>query len=740
MADDFERLSYENRFVRNLAQTVEGAECFAPFVALETENNLLTGTFSEAEITEMLSAIITGAEITYPEKSHQVYANFLKMIHCPPELDPEAGCVKYSPTASFVHYSPNHPDSDIVPAGYLWSSWMRFGRLDTIFPNWLDDWLQGLIEDFTGYNANDVLCNIASFPINSVEAFLANGGIFPSFEIHVSGTGTIEIEFLSFPLGGRACVKLDSAPNIADLFGLSILDPNTLYVDTNRDLLSFPPEENVSSTIKVDVETVGDHILYVVFVPIVDDSLAFIGLGGGIRSVELCGFEEIAEVGIEAIVWADCALSYTIDGVPTQIVTAEEIQACLDFTGVGGSGSSRNGLALDLMGSYFNAAAIQTNSTTYVDADVNLDQDFTMTESGNVVSAWYIPQATKGTSGTGTFRLVLDGVSGSQEVDVAQVGSAQGIWVLGHWIDVAEGNHTITLQFKSSSAANVVISADHETTWRVQVFSPVESTFLQDVRIEAGELQKKIGGVWYDVVTSFADIIADLQTAINAAQSTANTAITTANNAETVAIAANNKAQFAVDTNETQDMQIGVLQTNDAFQDSRLDALEECCDTVEASIAGLQAQIDAINTELGSLSDEVAGLGIWSEQFVFVSGMQGWNSTGEWNSGVGFIVGSGNEVLNYPFTTIQGGIVEKLLIKVQSITSGDMILQVEMNGDNPTPLQLPVNASSLNNIHQVIGAPAEYTISILMPGTGIFGGGDYAVVAIVVMGSGENPF
>jgi len=572
-------LAWDNQFHEEITQTVVGSDCITiPLPQIDPDVNAITLNLTAIELREMLSSIQIGAEWAYPDKSQQILFNFMRGLICPPELDPNAACTRYSATSAFVQYSPNHPDSQIVPAGYISPAWVRFGTFDSIFPDWIDQWLQGIINDFTGYVPSDVLCNIGSFPANTVEAFLSNGGIFPSFEIHVTGTGTIEIEFLSFPLGGRACIKLDSPPNIIDLLTGGILDSATLYVDTNRDLFSFPPEENVASTIKVDIDTVGNHILYVVFVPVIDDTLLFIGLGGGVRSIELCGFEEIANVGIESVIWDNCELKTVSGGVETLVATAAQIQACLDFSGIGAGGGG--GIAAYYDGSYRLTAQIATNSNVFIDADAaNISELIYLDNPSTVVAAFYVPQFTKGTSGLGSLQLAAPVLSGGMVID-AVGGSAlvQGVWVLGQW-DLPAGENEIRLQIKSNTGANAVLANQMTISWQVWVFTDQDLAFVQDIRIEAGELQKKINGVWLNVVDSLAAIVSSLQSQVTAAASTANTALTTANGA----VAVNNTQHTRLVSLESHDAiiwpQVPVWNTTLADHDARLDALESAPST-----------------------------------------------------------------------------------------------------------------------------------------------------------------
>jgi hypothetical protein len=68
-----------------------------------------------------------------------------------------------------------------------------------------------------------------------------------------------------------------------------IFDPNSAIIDTDRDLTSFPPEEYPLSIFPVEIEEEGDHTIYCVILPLINDQVIPLGFGGGLRSVELCG-------------------------------------------------------------------------------------------------------------------------------------------------------------------------------------------------------------------------------------------------------------------------------------------------------------------------------------------------------------------------------------------------------------------------------------------------------------------
>lgn len=327
------KLAWKDRWIRGTSPITGDTDCSIPIVYLEQDApNRITYEWTGAQFTRLFSALKTGADLMFPEVANDILWDLLKGVHCPPELqEDESGCVEYPNAAPFIKYFPDNPFiTGDVQAGWITEAWVRFGEFDSIFPDWIDEWITGQIEAFTGYQSTDILCNIASLPLNSIESFLENGGVLPKIEIRFSGTGTVELELLSFPLGGRAIIELDQEPNILDILTGGILDSGAFTVELDRDLASFPPEEYPINNVEIHVETGGDHVLYVVFVPVINDSLIPIGMGGGLRSVELCGFEDTPMAGIQNVIFEDCTLKIVVDGVPEEVQNFQELYDCVE--------------------------------------------------------------------------------------------------------------------------------------------------------------------------------------------------------------------------------------------------------------------------------------------------------------------------------------------------------------------------------------------------------------------------
>jgi hypothetical protein len=209
---------------------------------------------------------------------------------CPEDIN-EFDCIEYPAFASFVEFVPDNPyDPDApVPTNYLNRAWWRWGKLETVLPDWIDNPIAEFIEDLTQYHENDAFAWLGSLPYNGIGEIIDNAFPFPYVKLHVTGSGKARINLLSFPLGGRVFVEVDEIPNIIDILTSSFLDPDSRVVDTDRDVETFPMEQWPLNSVVVDVEGAGDHIIYCMLMPRVEVGVDFFGFGAGIRSVELCG-------------------------------------------------------------------------------------------------------------------------------------------------------------------------------------------------------------------------------------------------------------------------------------------------------------------------------------------------------------------------------------------------------------------------------------------------------------------
>lgn len=86
------RLAYRDRFVWNLIQEISGGTSSNPPLSFSpSEQTVFTVSFNQTEWNEVFSALMNGADLTYPEKSHEVVWHLLRQVEYPMTLPPPAG-------------------------------------------------------------------------------------------------------------------------------------------------------------------------------------------------------------------------------------------------------------------------------------------------------------------------------------------------------------------------------------------------------------------------------------------------------------------------------------------------------------------------------------------------------------------------------------------------------------------------------------------------------------------------
>jgi len=206
------------------------------------------------------------------------FLNAIPRIRDGCEYNPLETCNIIPPDSPLITWYPESPfnPGEEVPSGY------NFHPFTIVTDSILD---QIILQFGLGYKSGDVLTDLTKVPIGSSwEDILTTQYLnFPRFRISgLEGAGKAKINLLSIPQGGRAWILVDDV--------IHIIPQDNLFVEMDMDLSSFPPETNIENIIEVQVEGAGAHHIDVVFIPTMD--IAFIPLffGGGLRSIELCGF------------------------------------------------------------------------------------------------------------------------------------------------------------------------------------------------------------------------------------------------------------------------------------------------------------------------------------------------------------------------------------------------------------------------------------------------------------------
>lgn len=285
-------LAYRDRFVRYLIQTLsdrfDGVPEFPtlPFVD-RTSRIPLVYRVNQDEYTQIHSAIMTGADLAFPDIAHELELIWSLPDHYEPEED---FCLDYETSdSSIITFEPQdpHTEPDLTPPGYLMPPFWVVGEvLPEFLPDWFAELITDIIEQFTGYEDDDVLTTIGSFPIlGNWDTILTEG--LPRFTINVEGAGRVQLHLLSVPLGGRLLVSVDIDFDIGDIIG-GIIDEGFKLIELERDYSSSPPELDVDHIEEIVLEGSGAHVIYCTFLPVVDIDAVPLKFGGGIRSVTWC--------------------------------------------------------------------------------------------------------------------------------------------------------------------------------------------------------------------------------------------------------------------------------------------------------------------------------------------------------------------------------------------------------------------------------------------------------------------
>lgn len=199
-------------------------------------------------------------------------------------------CLEYPNNATFLSYAPQNPHTqpDFVPDGYPNSPFFKFGSIiPDALPEWLEDYLEDWASEMTGYEPNDVLTVINSFPLFASWQDILTSGL-PRITLSFSGVGIVQIRLLLVPFGSRAIISVDVEPNIADIIS-NIFEGNVRSIELERDFSSIPLETDIDHIEEIVLTEDIEHTIYITFLPVVDIALLPLKYGGGIRSVTFCG-------------------------------------------------------------------------------------------------------------------------------------------------------------------------------------------------------------------------------------------------------------------------------------------------------------------------------------------------------------------------------------------------------------------------------------------------------------------
>lgn len=598
--DGSEELSYENEWLGDEEQIIEGMECSMPFVSLNPEENLIVLKVSDAEFTEMLSALYWGAMFSYPEKYLQVVSYLLRAVHCPPVMADQE-CFEYPTYAGFLRYTPVNPfiSPDEIPDGYETQPFLVNGENGNDIPNY-EHW--------------DIIVPSAAITLD-INWWTTIAGQLPTIEVVVEGEGKAFLKMLTLPSGGLAVITLDNPPDLLDIIG-GIVTAGENIIDLNQDLVSLPPETAQELIFEVDVVGSGLHTIYIVFLPILDDSLIPVRFGGGFRGVQLCDFVGSPDMGITNIRFEDCNLEVQINGEWDIVPGWENWLDCVPGGGGGGGGVAAfkaTPYAFEQGGN------IDTNSTTMVEAAATI-QEHQYTYPNALIFA-ECQLSNTNAAANAFFEVRNNQVQGVRN-SVQRVGGNVGevLYTSAAFENLDLVNPSEISIFFRANANTARIGQGSRIQYTILEYASaadLESMFVQDIQYSGGVLQKKIDNVWINVV-DIAALLSPIQTTANNAAAAASAAQTTANNALTV-------ANGAVTVNNTQNTRLNNLE-NDVEQIMDIDIPQ-----INLTLANHEARIDALEAETQQ---------VWSFEYDFTVANGGWAGNA-WVSGQGFFSPAG---------------------------------------------------------------------------------------------------
>lgn len=198
-------------------------------------------------------------------------------------------CHEFSPAAQFIEWFPNNPytQPDLVTAGYNYPAW----------------YLATPASNLTlGTQTGDVVTDLSRFPPGSLPTIIPASGL-PRFRINVNGEGVVRLHLLNIFAGSLAQITIDD--NLSTI----------RLLDSDRDQLAVPFETSTTTIEEIEITGTGLHHVDVIIVSQINDQIPFLHHGGGLRKVELCGFESMVTMPTPIFRFTeDCKLQVSFNG------------------------------------------------------------------------------------------------------------------------------------------------------------------------------------------------------------------------------------------------------------------------------------------------------------------------------------------------------------------------------------------------------------------------------------------
>lgn len=238
---------------------------------------------------------ITSAQAT----GYEIYRRYVEDDSCTACADPDPGeCTTFPANANFITFYPNHPDYQPnvyypFPTPVFTSRWHRDNAL-----------LQIILGGILGWGPDDLWCTLAvDWPQEDPGDWATIGP--PSFTVWLEGEGVVELHMIAIPFGGYVISMVDGDILQTTYTSLSVdwLESTDIEIDAVDEVVH-----------EIQISGPGPHRIQTAFIPIPETSPPFIGFGGGLRSVVLCGPDIVGVEPVPDFRVVDCGLQVMYPG------------------------------------------------------------------------------------------------------------------------------------------------------------------------------------------------------------------------------------------------------------------------------------------------------------------------------------------------------------------------------------------------------------------------------------------
>lgn len=226
---------------------------------------------------------------------------------CVIETPGGGACLEIGAFHPAIGYYPNHPvlTPDYIAPGYSAPAWKN-----------------NVTE--AGYAPTDAIMEPLSLDLFADIGELIGAGV-PSWTLTFEGIGEIDVRFMSQIQGGAVWVFPDGNPLLGDMVDLNWRDlTDFASIGALYEFIEILQQDPGIFEVEYTKEftTEGPHTLTAWYLPVGELEPPFLGLGGGLRSIQICG-----EITLESesvlpytLVQAGCTVTLQLDGVPVSTI------------------------------------------------------------------------------------------------------------------------------------------------------------------------------------------------------------------------------------------------------------------------------------------------------------------------------------------------------------------------------------------------------------------------------------